>query len=157
MVAANQNEGGAMQRRRFMLGGASAIALPFVGASCSRGGGGEGPRPVPIPASEVVIRMPADQYMHRGAPTEWWWHIGTLRSGDRVFGFEINAASFTEVGFTQIMVTDVRNVRHLQRTMFYVPLLTFDPNSWGEFDVSRDWSVALGIPVTVLSAIAVTE
>src|SRR5690349_8971556 len=146
-----------MHRRRFMLGGASALALPLVGA-CSRGGGGDdSPKPVPIPASEVVIRMPADQYMHRGAPTEWWWHIGTLRAGDRVFGFEINAASFTQVAFTQIMLTDVKNARHLQRTTFYVPPLAFDPNSWAEFDVVKDWSAALGSPVNLLSGIAVTN
>src|SRR5438105_7945793 len=157
MVAANQNEGGAMQRRCFMLGGASAIALPFVGGCGHSGGGDDGQKPVPIPASEVVIRMPADQYMHRGAPTEWWWHIGTLRAGDRVFGFEINAASFTQVGFTQIMLTDVKNARHLQRTTFYVPPLAFDPNSWAEFDVVKDWSAALGSPVNVLSGIAVTN
>ena len=145
-----------MHRRRFMLGGASALALPLVGA-CSRGGGDDSPKPVPIPASEVVIRMPADQYMHRGAPTEWWWHIGTLRAGDRVFGFEINAASFTQVAFTQIMLTDVKNARHLQRTTFYVPPLAFDPNSWAEFDVVKDWSAALGSPVNLLSGIAVTN
>jgi len=146
-----------MHRRHFVFGGASALALPFVNA-CNRGGGGDdGPKPVPIPASEVVIRMPADQYMHRGAPTEWWWHIGTLRAGDRVFGFEINAASFTQVAFTQLMLTDVKNARHLQRTTFYAPPLNFDPNNWAEFDVVKDWSAALGSPVNVFSAIAVTN
>src|SRR6476659_9060741 len=64
MVAAI-TRGETMHRRRFMFGGASALALPLVGA-CSRGGGGDdSPKPVPIPTDKVVIRMPADQYMHR--------------------------------------------------------------------------------------------
>ena len=38
------------------------------------------------------IELPRDQYAHSGAPTEWWWHVGTLESADgRKFGFEINA------------------------------------------------------------------
>jgi hypothetical protein len=52
----------------------------------------------PIPAGDVALKMPADMYLHTGAPTEWWWHIGTLRAGTRTFGFEINTASFTKDG-----------------------------------------------------------
>lgn len=38
------------------------------------------------------IRLPEDQYAHRGVSTEWWWHVGSLVGADgRKFGFEINA------------------------------------------------------------------
>ncbi|HKR61945.1 MAG TPA: lipocalin-like domain-containing protein [Pyrinomonadaceae bacterium] len=101
---------------------------------------GDGP-PVPVPPSKSVIRLPADQYLHLDAPTEWWWHIGTLKAGDRVFGFEINAASFKLFGFTQVMLTDVSNGSHFQQT---TPFFPFDPNAWAEHDPSKDWAVKLG-------------
>jgi hypothetical protein len=96
-------------------------ATPDIAASTSGA-------PVPIPASKSAIFLPADQYLHRGAPTEWWWHVGTLQSGDRIFGFEINAAAFSDRGyaFSQIMLTDVtridlgwrRDGRHRTRSSF---------------------------------------
>ena len=59
-----------------------------------------------------AIELPRDQYLHPTAPNEWWWHIGTLGAGDRVFGFEINAAMRSMFGqtisFTEIMLTDVQ-------------------------------------------------
>ena len=72
--------------------------------------------PVPVPPSKSAIFLPADQYLHRGAPTEWWWHVGTLKSGDRIFGFEINTAAFSDRGyaFSQVMLTDVANAKHYQ-------------------------------------------
>lgn len=144
-----------MRRRQFVLGSASAFALPLVGpAGC---GGSSSNGPVPIPPSQAAVHLPADQYLHRGAPTEWWWHMGTLRSGDRVFGFEINAASFTTIAFTQLMVTDVKNARHLQRTTFYVPPFGVDINGWAEHDPTKDWFAALGSPANVFSAITVTN
>ena len=87
------------------------------------------------------IELPRDHYAHPGAPSEWWWHIGTLRSGDRVFGFEINATGRPDggYGFTQIMVTDVANKKHYQATSAVMPL----PQDWAESDPSRRWSVNL--------------
>ncbi|HTB04798.1 MAG TPA: hypothetical protein VK804_30375 [Bradyrhizobium sp.] len=35
---------------------------------------------------------------------------------DRVFGFEINAANFTAVAFSQVMLTDVHKKIHYQKT-----------------------------------------
>ncbi len=99
--------------------------------------------PVPIPASASVIKFPADHYLHIGAPTEWWWHTGTLKAGDRTFGFEINAASFQAYGFTQVMLTDVQGKRNFQRTTVFAPP-TFDPNTWAEHDPSKPWFVKLG-------------
>ena len=38
-----------------------------------------------------MLSLPKDMYLHQGAPTEWWWHTGTLRAGNRTFGFEVSA------------------------------------------------------------------
>ena len=65
---------------------------------------------------DYYIRLPKDHYLHLGAPTEWWWNVGTLRSLDRTFGFEIQAASFGKIAITQVMLTDVGRQRHYQRT-----------------------------------------
>ena len=114
---------------------------------------------IPIPHSVVAIDLPADQYLHRGAPTEWWWHIGTLKAGDRTFGFEINAASFEgnlHIGFTQIMLTDVANNAHYQRTTPFAPPLLFNGDLWAEHDPTRDWYAQLGTVENVLSAVALT-
>jgi hypothetical protein len=102
----------------------------------------DGP-PVPIPPSKSVIHLPSDQYLHLGASTEWWWHIGTLKAGDRIFGFEINAASFGAFGFTQVMLTDVKNNKHFQQTVPYLPPV-FDPKTWAQHDRGKDWFVNLG-------------
>jgi predicted secreted hydrolase len=91
------------------------------------------------------IEFPRDQYGHAEAANEWWWHIGTLRAGDRTFGFEINAAlreiAKTKVLFSQIMVTDVAGQKHYQASTPF-------PYSadWAECDPSRPWRVALGSP-----------
>jgi predicted secreted hydrolase len=115
--------------------------------------------PVPVPASQSAIFMPADQYMHRGAPTEWWWHTGTLKSGDRVFGFEINAVAYSDRGFafSQVMLTDVANSSHYQRTTIYQPPANVDLNNWAEHDVTKDWHVGLGSASNCLSTIQVTN
>jgi len=93
----------------------------------------------PIPPSERVIHLPADHYLHPGAPTEWWWHTGTLKAGDRVFGFEINAAAFYPVGAIQVMLSDVQNQAHYQQTAINL----FLSKSWAESDTSKDWNVRL--------------
>jgi len=100
------------------------------------------PPPFPVPFSQSVIKLPADQYLHPGAPTEWWWHMGTLRAGDKVFGFEINAASFTVMAFTQVMLTDVSKKIHRQQTTVYAPF----PADWAEKDPSKPWYAKLGDP-----------
>lgn len=101
-----------------------------------------------LAAPAPAITLPADHYAHPGAPTEWWWNIGTLEAGERTFGFEINAVSYAGqggFGFTQVMVTDVSNQRHLQSSVFYTPP-AFDAATWAESDPDKDWSVALGNP-----------
>lgn len=94
------------------------------------------PVPVPVPPSEVVLHLPKDQYLHIGAPTEWWWHTGTLKAGGRVFGFEINTAAFYPLGFFQVMLTDVENQKHYQLTSL-IPGI----KDWAESDPSKDWWV----------------
>lgn len=103
----------------------------------------EGDGPVPVPPSKSVIQLPADHYLHPGAPTEWWWHTGTLKAGDRTFGFEINAAAFYPAAFTQVMLTDVDRNLHFQKTSLYFPP-AFDAATWAEKDPAKDWFVKLG-------------
>jgi predicted secreted hydrolase len=95
--------------------------------------------------SDDPIQFPRDQYAHALAANEWWWHIGTLKSGDRVFGFEINAAlreiAGTKVLFSQLMVTDVAGQVHYQTSAPFP--YTAD---WAEADTSKPWRVALGSP-----------
>jgi predicted secreted hydrolase len=72
-------------------------------------------------ADNQKITLPKDQYAHLAADSEWWWHIGTLKSGERVFGFEIALngpapAGSAKAMFTQIMLTDVLTQRHYQAT-----------------------------------------
>lgn len=117
-------------------------------------------KPDPVPAENVVLSMPEDMYRHDGAPTEWWWHIGTLRAGDRVFGFELNAASFTGQDFamTQLALSDVEAGRHYQRTQVYgpAPIGVFDIANWAEGDPSKDWYARLGDPSWMVGGFSVT-
>jgi predicted secreted hydrolase len=105
--------------------------------------------PTPIPPSEYKIHLPNDHYRHVEAPTEWWWHIGTLTAGDRIFGFEINAAGYPgysskeKFAFTQVMLSDVANAKHYQQTTVYLPPdVNFD--TWAESDPTKAWNVGLG-------------
>ncbi len=135
-----------MLRRRFVLGAASAAAAVPLASLPGCGGGSSTNEPAPVPPSNVVLHLPADMYMHPGAPTEWWWHTGTLKAGNRVFGFEINAAGFLKDGFafTQVMVTDVQNNKHYQRTTPYAPPVQYNANTWAESDTTKDWYARLG-------------
>ena len=116
--------------------------------------------PIPIPSIFSGIHLPADHYMHRDAPTEWWWNIGTLTAADgRVFGFEINAVAYKDrgFGFTQIMLSDVANQAHYQRSTIYVPPYGVDFDTWAQSDPTRDWHVGLGRIDNALSTIDVVD
>lgn len=117
---------------------------------------GSGP-PRPFSPDESAIFLPADQYLHRAAPSEWWWHVGTLKAGERVFGFEIDAGAFPGAGlaFGRVMLTDVANARHYQRTTPYLSPVAVDFDNWAEHDPTRDWHVGLGSVSNRLSAIQV--
>jgi len=118
-------------------------------------------KPDPVPEENVVLALPKDMYRHNGAPTEWWWHIGTLRAGDRVFGFELNGASFIGQGFamTQMSLSDVDAERHYERTQVYVPkpIGNFDVSTWAEGDPSKDWYARLGDPSWTVGGFTVTD
>ncbi len=152
-----------MLRRRFVMGAASAaITAPLAGGLAGCNGGDAGGLPPPVPPSSVVLSLPKDMYMHPGAPTEWFWHIGTLRAGNRVFGFEINAASFAGYGtqsfaFSQIMLSDIEHKRHYQRTTPYVPPLVFNPETWAQSNVNANWHAGLGDANNWLSALTLTN
>ncbi|MHB1277995.1 MAG: lipocalin-like domain-containing protein [Bacteroidia bacterium] len=100
------------------------------------------------PASSPAIVLPGDQYAHTGAPTEWWWHVGTLQSADgRTFGFEINATGMLPTkevpvpyAFTQIEITDVSGKRNYQKVTATAPR----PDNWAQYDQSQPWFVKLG-------------
>ncbi|MDP2014190.1 MAG: lipocalin-like domain-containing protein, partial [Actinomycetota bacterium] len=117
------------------------------------------PVPTPIPPSSVVLSLPKDMYLHPGAPTEWWWHTGTLRAGKRTFGFEINAASFAGqgFGFSQISVTDVAKQRHYKRTTSYLPPGNFSPSTWAQSDPSKPWYARLGDAANKLGGVQLTN
>lgn len=123
--------------------GVGSIAALRSSAAGRRSTAMKGGGPVPIPPSESVIHLPADHYLHIGAPTEWWWHIGTLKAGGRTFGFEINAAAFYPAAFTQVMLTDVDRNLHFQKTTLYFPP-AFNADTWAEHDPAKDWFVKLG-------------
>lgn len=102
---------------------------------------------------QPAITLPQDHYLHPGAATEWWWHVGTLTvcdpvdGNERTLGFEINAVGATEDGhngdaanFSQIMVTDVENQKHYQATGLSIP----GNAHWAESDPEKPWSVVLG-------------
>jgi predicted secreted hydrolase len=108
------------------------------------------PPPYPI----RPIKMPDDQYLHLGAPAEWWWHTGTLKgkstSGERTFGFEINAVSWMGGKlFSQVMLTDVTNQMHYMQNAVY----PFNAQ-WAESDPTKPWFVRL--PKMGLSPATVT-
>ncbi len=114
-------------------------------------------KPTPIPSSKVVLSLPKDMYLHVGAPTEWWWDVGTLRSGSRLFGFEINTASFIGQGFafSQLSLTDVKNHRHYERTTPYLPGRAFSGSTWAQSNPSKNWYARLGSPAQQLSWVQV--
>jgi predicted secreted hydrolase len=119
----------------------------FAAAPRLLAGASGGPPSDPVTRFSPAIFLPADQYLHRGAPSEWWWHVGTLQAaGDRVFGFEINAAAFASQGyaFSQIMLSDIANAKHYQRTTPYLPPFGVDFDNWAQHDVTKDWHVGLG-------------
>lgn len=147
--------------QRFALGSAAKAMLKSMGGlNTAVRADASTPTRSDLRAADQGIQLPADHYAHPGAPTEWWWHVGTLTAGPRIFGFEINAASYVGQGgfaFTQVMLTDVSNGRHFQRTTSYLQPSMFNCEVWAEHDPSKQWFVALGSPVNCLSGIEVTH
>jgi predicted secreted hydrolase len=99
------------------------------------------PNPTPVPPEKRSIKLPQDHYLHPGAPTEWWWHTGTLVAGKDVYGFEINAANLFGYGFTQVSLSDVAHKTHYQQTKPLIP--TPAPEDWAESNPSKPWYVRL--------------
>lgn len=90
--------------------------------------------------SVPAITLPGDQFAHSGAPTEWWWHVGTLESKDgRKYGFEINATGKSEYAFTQIEITDVQKQCNYQKVNPIYPM----PTNWAQYDQTKPWFVNL--------------
>ncbi len=104
----------------------------------------------PHPSSSATknITLPHDQYGHKDAqgnpaPTEWWWHVGTLKSADgRLFGFEVNAAGFNSAvsyAFSQLSITDVSRQKHYEKVNPVMPC----PSDWAQYDTEKPWYVRL--------------
>lgn len=99
------------------------------------------------PVTDPAILLPRDQFAHTGAPTEWWWHVGTLKStdGKRTFGFEINATGMLATktapsyAFTQIEITDVDKQQNYQKVTAGPR-----PDNWAQYDPTLVWFVKLG-------------
>ena len=109
----------------------------------------------PLTEGGVFIQLPQDQYRHPGAPTEWWWHIGTLRTDDgRAFGFEINAVGVltdkTNFGVAMGSITDVQAQQHYS-ALQYMPLA----DSWAETDPAKPWQVGLSSGVGYPDKVAI--
>src|ERR1700760_2419355 len=86
------------------------------------------------------IKLPLDHYGHKGAPSEWWWHIGTLESKDgRKFGFEINGAYLMNSHFTQIEITDVSGKKNYQK----IHIFLLNSDDWAQYDPSKPWHVKM--------------
>lgn len=121
-------------------------AARMLARATSTAASGLGP---PFPPSEYQVHLPQDQYRHVEAPTEWWWHVGTLKAGERIFGFEINAAGYPgyspdlKFAFTQVMLSDVANAKHYQQTTVYRPP-NVDFDTWAESDPTKNWYARLG-------------
>jgi predicted secreted hydrolase len=110
------------------------------------------PSTSPQPAK---ISLPADQYLHAKANTDWWWHVGTLATADgsRIFGYEINAGKIlgAPVPVTELLLTDVTNKVVYRSTNGYQPT-----SPWAESDPSKPWFVILGNPATSTSSVSMT-
>lgn len=98
----------------------------------------------PVTDAGVFIHLPQDQYRHPGAPTEWWWHIGTLETAEgRKFGFEVNGCGIdvAKIGMQATMaaisISDVTQQQHYQLVNFTSPL----PANWAEADPTKPWAV----------------
>ncbi|TCJ17617.1 hypothetical protein EPD60_05325 [Flaviaesturariibacter flavus] len=97
------------------------------------------------PTTETgFINLPDDHYRHPGAPTEWWWHIGTLVTAEgRRFGFEVNGCgidvSVMSGTMAALSITDVQQQQHYQLVNFTQPL----PANWAEADTSKPWTVSI--------------
>jgi predicted secreted hydrolase len=141
-----------------LITGSAAQAQHAVTSHPSRSRQAAAGAPTPVPPSRVVLSLPKDMYLHVGAPTEWWWSIGTLRSGSRSFGFEINTASFVGQGgfaFSQLSLTDVKNHRHYERTTPYLRGPAFNGSTWAQSNPKKNWYARLGSPTQQLSGVQV--
>lgn len=79
-----------------------------------------------------LVHLPADAASHNGAPIEWWYVVGHLRSAAHTFGYEVTIFKFNHVrppGFstplslyrTDVAITDLAGRRFHQRVTYYFP------------------------------------
>ena len=76
-------------------------------------------KPTPAPGPSI-FKLPQDQYNHPDVPTEWWFLIGTLKSADKTFGFEVNIPRFGNIlAQSWVMISDVDADEHYQQVLTY--------------------------------------
>lgn len=97
------------------------------------------------PAELISPVLPKDQYLHETGQYgsgEWWWHTGTLKckKTNRLFGFEINAATIFTGKFIQVALIDIENDTYYNKVTD--PLSVYLP-PMAESDTSKDWWVDL--------------
>lgn len=79
-----------------------------------------------------LVHLPADQAAHSSAGNEWWYVVGHLRSGSRLFGYEMTVFKLNHIRpphfttpislyRTDIAITDVTNHRFHQTVSYYFP------------------------------------
>ena len=99
----------------------TALSVGLLHVACS---GGVTPRDVPTPAppeptpAPREIVLPADDRSHH-APIEWWYYNGHLESEDgQEYSFHYvifqteDSASYTQIEFGQVGITDIRQRNH---------------------------------------------
>jgi predicted secreted hydrolase len=75
-------------------------------------------KPTPAPGPST-IKLPADQAA-RPVDVEWWFLVGTVKSGDRSFGVEINIAHFGDViSQTYVKIADVAGGKNYAEVINY--------------------------------------
>ena len=76
-------------------------------------------KPTPAPGPSI-FKLPRDQWNHPNVPTEWWFLIGTLKSADKTFGFEVNIPRFGNIlAQSWVMISDVDADEHYQEVLTY--------------------------------------
>jgi predicted secreted hydrolase len=76
-------------------------------------------KPTPAPGPST-IKLPADQANHPDVDTEWWFLIGTVKSGDRTFGVEVNIARFANaIAQSYVKIADVNGGKNYAEVLAY--------------------------------------
>lgn len=115
-----QTERTTTTRRTTMLSATLIAGALFAGAAAAADSCTFTPTdPTPAPGP-TTITLPADQANHPQYDTEWWFLIGTVKSGDRAFGVEINIARFANsISQSYVKIADVKGDKNHAEVIMY--------------------------------------